>query len=166
MSGNGTKISLEALKALRQKTGAGVMECRRALEAADGRTERAEAILADRAREAAARRASSWTGEGYVASYVHHTGKLGALVELGCRTDFVARTAAFRELADRIAEQIAAVPAEAGGEPLEALLTQAWIRNPDTTLGQLLEEAAMKFGEPVRVRRFVRFSLEDAVEPS
>jgi elongation factor Ts len=161
MSGT-EKVSMEALKELRRRSGAGVMECRRALEQAGGSLDEAERVLAARAAEKAARQSSDWTGEGFVGSYVHHTGTLGALVELGCRTDFVARTAEFRALGRWLAEQVAA---GSGGDgtgglsPVDALLAQAWIREPGKTVGELVREASLKFGEPIRVRRFVRFSL-------
>lgn len=180
MSGNG-RVSMEAIKELRQRSGAGVLACRRALEEAGGNLGDAERLLARRAQEESARRAAQWTGEGYVASYIHHTGKLGALVELGCETDFVARTDEFRTLARQLAEQVAAMPvAPVGSEGPEGedtaseparpagakpsgtaaeLMAQPWVRDPGRTVGELVQEAGARLGEAIRVRRIARLDL-------
>ncbi|MEJ2679282.1 MAG: elongation factor Ts [Gemmatimonadota bacterium] len=180
MTGNG-QVSMTAVKELRRLSGAGVLACRRALEGSGGDVEAAARLLARRARQETARRAARWTGEGYVAGYLHHTGKLGALVEVGCETDFVARTEEFRTLARQLAEQVAAVPLAGIGAPFKAatdtgeawpsrssasseaalLLAQPWVRDPGMTVGQLVEEAALKLGEAIKVRRFARLDLAE-----
>ncbi len=165
MNGNG-QVGMESLKELRRRSGAGVLACRRALEASAGDLEAAVQLLARRAREESARRAARWTGEGYVASYVHHTGRLAAMVEVGCETDFVARTEEFRAFARQLAEQVAATPSEwtAGASSDSAaagLLAQPWIRDPGVTVGQRVQEAASKFGEAIKVRRFARLDLSE-----
>jgi elongation factor Ts len=168
MSSN-QKVSMQALKELRQRSGAGVLACRRALEQSGGDPEAALEVLARNAREEAARRAERWTGEGYVGVYVHHTGRLGAMVELGCETDFVARTEEFRTLARQLAEQVAALPQGGGGTADTsntptgvALLAQPWIREPATTIGQLVQAASARFCEAISVRQIARFDLNDA----
>jgi elongation factor Ts len=174
--------NVEQLKALRRRTEAAVGHCREALEAAGGDVERAVAYLREQAAAEAARRAEREVGEGVVGTYVHHTGKLAALVELNCETDFVARTDAFQRLAKQLAEQVAAaapqyvdraaVPAalveQVDAGKLDAwyrevvLLEQAWIREPDRTIGDLINEIAARLGERVRVRRFVRLRVGEA----
>lgn len=150
-------ITLPELKELREKTGAGVMQCRQALEATEGDMERAEALLRERARREAETRADRAAGEGLVVSYIHHTGRMGALVEVNCETDFVARTEDFRALARMVAEHVAG----AAPESTDALLAQPWIREPDRTVGDLVKETAGRLGEAVRVRRFARFETTE-----
>lgn len=150
-------ITLPELKELRERTGAGVLHCRKALEASEGDMERAEALLLEQARKDAEKRAERAAGEGLVVSYIHHTGRLGALVEVNCETDFVARTEDFRELARVVAEQVAG----AAPESTEALLAQPWIRDAGRTVGDLVKETAGRLGEAVRVRRFARFETAE-----
>jgi elongation factor Ts len=151
------QITLQELKELRRRTAAGVLECRQALESAGGDMERAEALLREKARREAEKRAERATGEGLVVSYIHHTGRLGALVEVACETDFVARTDDFGDLARLLAEQVAgAAPADP-----EALLEQPWIREPGRTIGEIVKETSGRLGEAVRVRRFARFETAE-----
>lgn len=157
MGSNG-QVSMEAIRELRRRSGAGVLACRRALEEAGGDVNEAARVLVRREHEASARRAAQWTGEGYVASYVHHTGRLAALVEVGCETDFVARTEEFRTFAHRLAEHVAGAPASSN---VAELLAQPWVRDPGTTVGQLVRDAAGRFGEAINVRRFVRLDLAE-----
>jgi elongation factor Ts len=101
-------VTTELIKALRARTGAGVMDCRRALEETGGDLERAADLLRARGLAAAAKRAGRETSQGVVEAYVHAGGRLGALVEVNCETDFVARTDEFRTLARELAMQVAA----------------------------------------------------------
>ena len=106
-------ITVQQLKELRQRTGAGMLDCRQALEQAEGNMEQAIEYLRKQAAAEAAKRAARLTGEGQVGSYIHHDAKVGALVEVNCETDFVARTEDFRALVRYVAEQVAATPADA-----------------------------------------------------
>src|SRR4029453_11886134 len=106
-------ITVQQLKELRQRTGAGMLDCRQALEQAEGNMEQAVELLRKQAAAEAAKRAARLTGEGQIGSYIHHDAKVGALVELNCETDFVARTEDFRSLVRYVAEQVAAT--RAGG---------------------------------------------------
>jgi elongation factor Ts len=151
------QITLQELKELRRRTAAGVLECRQALESTGGDMDRAEAVLREKARREAEKRAGRATGEGLVVSYIHHTGRLGALVEVDCETDFVARTEDFRELARLVVEQVAG----AAPESPEALLEQPWIREPGRTIGEIVKETSGRLGEAVRVRRFARFETAE-----
>jgi len=101
-------VTTEMVKALRARTGAGVMDCRRALEEADGDFDRAAQILRTKGLAAAAKRAGRVATEGIIEAYVHPGSRLGALVELNCETDFVARTEEFKQLARELAMQVAA----------------------------------------------------------
>ena len=105
-------ITAGAVKQLRDQTGAGFMDCKRALEETDGDVERAIALLRERGVAAAARKADRAANEGLVASYIHMGGKVGAMVEVNCETDFVARTDQFQKLVRDIAMQVVALHAE------------------------------------------------------
>ena len=153
-------------------TSAGVMDCKRALEASDGDIKKAIAYLGEQGIAAAAKRSDRETGQGLVESYVHLGGRVGVLVEVNCETDFVARTEDFKKLAHDIAVQIAGLPwtlvvsedqlpadhvAVAGQEAV--LLKQASIRDGSKTIQQMITEAVAKTGENIQVRRFARFEL-------
>ena len=162
-------VTTDQIKQLRELTGAGVMDCKRALEEANGDVDEAKKVLQRMGIERVDKRAGREASQGVVEAYVHQ-GRVGALVELNCETDFVARTDDFRNLAREIAMQIASmnpryvskdeVPADADGDAKElALLEQAYIRDASRTIGQLVTEVSAKTGEKVAVRRFARFEL-------
>lgn len=163
-------VTTEDVKRLRGETGAGVMDAKRALEEADGDFEAAREILREKGIAAAAKRSDRTTDQGLVESYIHGEGRIGALVEINCETDFVARTEGFRQLARDIAMQVAAmgplaltpedVPADAPGAAKDnALLTQAFIKDNSRTIGDLVQETIAQTGENVRISRFSRFEL-------
>ena len=156
-----SSITVQQLKELRQLTGAGMLDCRQALEQANGNIERAAKLVRRQAAAEAAKRAARITGQGQVGSYIHHDAKVGALVEVNCETDFVARTEDFRTLVRYVAEQVAATPADEL-ETETSLLAQPWIRDPSRTIGDLVNETSARTGENVRVRRFARFRIADA----
>ncbi len=159
------------IKALREETGAGVMDAKRALEEAGGDPAKAKAILREKGIAAAAKRAERETSNGVVESYIHAGGRIGVLVEVNCETDFVANTPDFRELARNVAMQIAAMnpqvvsaddPARAeieGSDEEVCLMSQPFIRDGSKTIANLIQDTIAKTGENVRVRRFVRFEL-------
>ena len=164
-------ITTEQIKALREETGAGVMDAKRALEAANGDAAKAKAILREQGMAAAAKRSERETSNGVVESYIHGGGRVGVLVEVNCETDFVANTEDFRGLAKNIAMQIAAMsPAlvskddperekHEGSDEEVCLLSQPFIRDSSRTIEQLVQDAVAKTGENIRVRRFTRFEL-------
>jgi len=163
-------FSSEDVKKLRDLTGAGMLDCKNALEAADGDFENAKEVLRQKGFEAAAKRAERSTAEGVIHSYIHHNRRLGALVELNCESDFVARTDDFRKLAQQIALQVAAanplyisadeIAVGAEGDPKElCLLAQPFVQDESRTIQDLLSEVISKTGENIRVRRFARFEL-------
>ena len=165
------EVTAGMVKDLRQKTGAGIMDCKRALEEAAGDGERAEEVLREKGLSGAARMAGRETRDGLVEAYIHTGGRLGALVELNCETDFVARTTELKELAHNLAMQVAAMPTTAyidGSEvndeesrPIEevCLLEQPYIKDPSRIVRDVVQETIAKLGENVRVRRFSRFAL-------
>ncbi len=151
-------------------TGAGIMDSKRALEEADGDVEAAQKLLREKGIASAAKKASRDTNEGLVESYVHSGGRVGAMVELNCETDFVARTDDMKSLAHDVAMQVAAmspkymdedaIPEDEEASPQEVcLLSQPFIRDNGLTVQDIVNETIAKVGENVRVRRFSRFSL-------
>ncbi len=163
-------ITTAEIKALRDLTGAGIMDSKRALEDADGDMDKAQEILREKGIASAAKKSDRQTDQGLVESYIHSGGRIGAMVEANCETDFVARTEDFKALAHDIAMQVAAMnpkyvdeSAISEGEevdPSEAcLLQQPFIKDPSMTIDELIRETVGKVGENIRIRRFSRYSL-------
>ena len=200
----GSQMSVDAklVKTLRERTGAGMMDCKKALVEANGDLDLDVAV--DHLRKAgiakAEKKSSRVANEGIIFSYIHPGSKLGVLVELGCETDFVAKTEGFNDLAASIAMQIAASnplavdesgisqdildkekeifmdQAKSSGKPENViekivegklnkfiedncLVHQSFVKNPDMTISQLVQEAVAKLGENITINRFVRFAL-------
>jgi elongation factor Ts len=188
------------VKALREKSGAGIMDCKEALAACDGDMEKAVDFLRKKGLATAAKRAGRATSEGTIQSYIHLGGKLGVMVEVNCETDFVAKTEAFIEFAKNLAMHVAAtnpvaisqedVPeavlnrekeiyraqALETGKPEKmidkiiegkiskfykenCLMNQAYVRDPDKTISDYLNEVVAKTGEKITVKRFARFQV-------
>ncbi len=151
------------VKELRESTGGGIMECKRALVESGGDMEKAAAIIRAGGIAKAARRSDRATKQGVIDAYIHPGRPLGALIELGCETDFVARTEEFRILAHEIAMHVAAMgPERIDGNndgDGEALLDQAYVRDPGRTIRELIQETIARTGENVRVTRFSRFEV-------
>lgn len=163
-------VTADDVKRLRAETGAGVMDSKRALEEADGDFEGARRLLRERGVALAAKRSERSTGQGLVEAYIHGDGRIGALVEVNCETDFVARTDTFKQLAKDVAMQVAAmnplgvteedVPEDVEGDRSQhALLEQPFIKDASQTIGELLREAVAQTGENIRVANFARFEL-------
>ncbi len=194
------EISASLVKELRERTGAGMMDCKKALVETGGDLEQAIDALRKRGLAAAAKKAGRQTSEGAVGSYIHAGGKIGVLVEVNCETDFVARNQEFQQLVTDLAMHIAAasprflrredVPAEvldhereifrgqvaAEGKPAHivdkivdgklgkffgenCLLEQAFVKDPDLTVSQLVTEKVSKLGENIQIRRYQRYRL-------
>ncbi len=163
-------VTVEQIRDLRNQTGAGVMDCKQALEASDGDLEKAAEALRAKGFAQAARRADRATNQGLVEAYVHTGGRVAAMVELGCESDFVARTPEFRGLAHDIAMQVAAMaPAYLDSADIEegderppaqvSLLRQPFIKDNSSSVAEIVQELAAKMGENVRVLRFSRLAL-------
>lgn len=198
-------VTTEMIKDLRARTGAGILECKKVLEETGGDIEQAIQLLRERGLAKAAKKTHRQALQGVVTSYIHTGNQIGAMVELNCETDFVARTEEFQQLAYDIAMQVAAtspryisredVPAEVieqekrilaeqarqEGKPehvierivegrLEkffsevVLLEQPFIKDQETTVGDLIKQYIAKFGENVVVRRFCRFAVGEVEE--
>lgn len=172
MNNNKNQITMEQIKQLREKTGAGVMDARKALLEAlsssklqapsnsAGRQnsnlmEIAEEIIKQKGIIKAESKQERETSQGLVYAYMHHNGKNGAMVKLLCETDFVARTDDFKNLAKELAMQVASM------EPknLEDFVKQEYIRDSKLTIDQLIKQTAGKVGENIRLVDFVRMSL-------
>ncbi len=164
------EVSLDLVKQLRTKTGAGILDCRRALDDSKGDMQAAEKLLRERGFAKADTRTGRETRQGLVDSYIHPGNRVGAIVEINCETDFVARTEEFRQLAHDLAMQVAAmnpafvnkedVPSDEERSPEEAaLMSQAFIKDPSRTIDDMVKAMASKTGENIRVRRFSRFEL-------
>ena len=165
------EITLDQIKELREASGAGVMDCKRALEASDGNVDKAKKYLAEQGLASAAKKAHRETAQGVVEAYIHAGGRIGALVEVNCETDFVARTEEFQALAREIAMQIAAMNPLVVNEDEElpdgadlrgdevVLVKQAYIRDASKTIQDLINETIGKTGENIQVRQFQRFEL-------
>ena len=164
------EISVKMIKELRSQCGAGVMECRNALLEVEGDIEKALQVLKEKGMLKAEKKAERVTAQGLVEAYVHTGGRIGALVEVNCETDFVARTDEFKELAHDLAMQVAALspqyiseeelPEGADVEPRVAcLLQQPFIRDTEKTVHDVIVEVIAKVGENIRVSRFIRFEL-------
>jgi elongation factor Ts len=198
-------VSASLVKELREKTGAGMMDCKKALEEANGDMERASELLREKGLAAAAKKAGRIASEGLVESYIHANGRIGVLVEVNCETDFVAKTDEFKGFVKDIAMQIAAanpgyvtreeVPTDElekekeilknqalnEGKPANivekmvegrinkyyqevCLLEQSFIKDPDKTIENILQEKIVKIGENISIRRFARFELGEGLE--
>lgn len=155
-------MNLDLVKKLRELTGAGISECSVVLDEAGGDLEKAKAILSERGKVRAQKRASREACEGIIASYIHTTEKIGVLLELRSESDFVARTEEFKKLASELCLQIAAIqPRELDEGDEEALpfLEQPYIRDEKRLVRDLIAEYSSKFGEKIEVARFSRFEL-------
>jgi len=202
-------VTAGAIKALREKTGAGMMECKAALTEASGSEEKAIEILRKRGLASANKKSGRIAAEGLVDSYIHAGGKIGVLVEVNCETDFVARGEEFRTFVHDLAMHVAAaepryvikdeVPADlldkereialdqAKQDPKNAnkpeavlekivegrinkfyqdvcLMEQLFVKDQNTSIGQLVTAMVAKTGENIKVRRFVRFKMGEGLE--
>jgi elongation factor Ts len=164
------KISIETVKELRNRTSVGIADCNKALLETGGDIDKAIEFLKQRGAAVAETKKDAAATEGLIEAYIHHTRRIGALVELNCETDFVARTPEFRGLAHDLAMQIAAgcpqfisseqMPSEAEADPQTVcLLDQPFIKDPTRTVQEIITETIAKVGENIKVRRFARFEL-------
>lgn len=163
-------ISTQTVKELRLLTGAGVLECKRVLEEVEGDLGKAAELLRERGFAKAESKASRETREGLVDSYIHNGNRVGAIIEVNCESDFVARTDDFQGLVHNLAMQVAAMSPEyvdkediPEGEDDSAeglcLMEQPFIRDPSVTVRELVRDAIAKLGENIRVRHFTRYAL-------
>ena len=164
--------TVQQIRDLREQTGAGILDCKQALEESSGDLDQAVAALREKGFAQAAKRSGRATSEGVIEAYIHTGGRVGALVELGCETDFVARTEEFKDLAHNIAMQVAAMaPAYLDQEEMESedsrppaqvsLLQQPFIKDNSRSVGEMVQDMAVRVGENVKLIRFSRLALEE-----
>jgi elongation factor Ts len=194
------EITADKVKELRDKTNAGMMDCKKALKETNGDLEKAIVYLREKGLAVARKRADRVASEGVIQAYIHTGGKLGVMLEVNCETDFVAKTPEFNEFAKNLAMQVAAAnPLAIGREDIDAevvekekgilmaqaretgkpenvlekmvegrlkkffgevcLLEQAFVKNPDLTIQDYLNEMRAKTGENIIIRRFTRYQL-------
>jgi len=169
------------IKQLRQETGAGVMECKRALEQSEGDLKKAKELLKKRGLEIAAKKSSRTASQGRIVSYIHHNHKIGALVEVNCETDFVAKNEDFAKLCKDVAMHIVAAPPlflkkeEVTKDDIPAkekpedfykrtcLLEQSFIKDDKMTISEYVVSMVAKTGENIVIRRFVRFVVGEDI---
>jgi elongation factor Ts len=147
-------ISVDLIKQLREETGAGIADCRVALEEAGGDLKKAKEVLKQKGLEKAGSKSDREVKAGLVETY-SHGGRVGVLVELLCETDFVAKTDDFKNLAHEITLQVASMKPESVGE----LLEQEYIRDSSQTIDSLIKSVVAKLGENIQVGRFERVAL-------
>jgi len=163
-------ITAQDVARLREDTGAGMLDCKKALEENNGDFDKAKAHLREKGFAAAAKRADRESNEGIITSYIHHNNRYGSLVEVNCESDFVARTDDFINLAQSIAIHIAGanplylsedeIPEGSPDNPKDVvLLLQPFLKDESKTIGDLVTETIAKTGENIRIRRFARFEL-------
>ncbi len=172
-------VSMEQIKELRERTGAGILESKKILEEAGGDMDKAIAMLRDRGLQVAAKKAHREAKDGRIEVYVHYGNRLAAMVEVNCETDFVARNEEFIKLTKDIALHIASNPdvkyitkedvplgeAEAADVSPEeyyeqtVLLEQPFVRNPSETIREMIQNTIAKTGENIVIRRFVRYEV-------
>ena len=196
------EISAKIVMALREKTNAGIMDCKKALKEAEGDLEKAETILRKKGITKAETKGDRQTKEGIISSYIHMAGRIGVLIEVNCETDFVARNEIFQAFVKDISLHIAAsnpkfigreeIPADlitkereiaaeqVKGKPEaivekivqgkidkifaeQCLLEQAFIKNPDITIGDFVKSKIAELGENLVVRRFVRYAVGEDI---
>lgn len=147
-------ITVSDIKKLRELTGAGIADCREALEAAKGDLKKAQDYLKKKGIEKAEKKADRETHQGLVFSYVHG-GKIGVLVSLLCETDFVAKTDEFQTLGKELCLQIASMKPKNVAE----LLKQEYIRDPQITIEEMIKGVIGKLGENIKIGEYGRISL-------
>lgn len=151
---NKKEVTTEAVQALREATGAGVMDCRKALIEANGDIEKAKKVIQEKGLAKVEKRAGRATGAGLVHAYTHN-GRIGVLVDLRAETDFVVRSEPFQKLAHELAMQIAAT----GPADVEALLAEPYIKDESKIVKDIVNEVIAKVGENVSVSQFSRIAV-------
>jgi len=145
-------ISIDQIKQLRQETSVSISECKKALEKAKGDFDKAKEILKKWGRELAGKKSGREAGLGIIESYIHPDKRIGAMIELRCETDFVAKSKDFKELAHELCLQISAMNPEEN-----SLLSQPWIKDETKTIRELIDEYVAKLGENIIAKRFIRY---------
>ena len=149
------EISAKLVQELRQKTGAGMMDCKKALKETDGDIEKAGDWLRQKGIASAGKKSDRIAAEGLVDTYIQPGGQVGVLIEVNCQTDFVARNDAFKALVKSLAKQAATA------DSVESLLAQPYVEDANVTVDEAIKQVIATLGENIQVRRFVNFDLGD-----
>lgn len=149
------KIDAKLIRELRDKTGAPVLRVKKVLEEVEGDTKKATEILKKEGFEKMAKRADRETSQGTVAVYKHHNGKVAAMVELFCETDFVAKNELFMKLADNLAMQVASM----NPKDVKELENQDFIKEPSKKIEELVKEVKTKTGENIKIGQISRLEI-------
>jgi len=147
-------VNVEQIKELRDQTGVSVAECKKALEAAGGDLEKALISLRQASGATALKKASRQLGAGVISTYIHSNNAMGAMLELDCETDFVAKNEGFKQLAQDLAMHVAAF----APQDVTELLTQPFVKDSTQTIADLIKGGIQKFGEKIELVRFERFA--------
>ena len=153
-------VTASLVKELREKTGAGMMDCKKVLTETDGDMEKAIELLRERGIAKAAKKSGRVAAEGLVEGYISEDGKVGSVVEVNAETDFVAKNEEFRNFVMNVAKQVV----EKNPKDVEELLAQESIEVPGKTVNEVLVEKIATIGENMNIRRFARFEAEGLVE--
>jgi len=149
-------VKMEEIKQLREETGAGVMDAKRALEESKGDLKKAKEWIAKKGLARAEKKSAERdAGEGIVFSYIHHDKRSGAMVEVACETDFVARTEDFEKLAKELAMQVTST----NPENIPGFLAEDYLRDPSQKIEDVIKATSGKLGEKIELKRFVRFKV-------
>jgi len=149
-------VNVELIKQLREQTGAGVMDAKRALEETGGDLEKSAKILMDKGLAKIEKRADKSAGEGLVFSYIHSGAKVGSLLMLGCETDFVAKTEEFQKLGKEICMQVATEDYA----DVQALMDAEYLRDAGKKIKDIIGETVAKLGEKIEIRAYTRYSVK------
>jgi len=149
------KKMIELVKQLRKDTGAGVMECKKALEKAKSDIKKAKKILQKQGMIKAKKKSERETNQGYVATYTHANGRVGVMVKILCESDFVAKNAEFQRFARDLCLQVAAM----SPKNVKQLLSQDFIKDAEFTIDELVNSVIAKFGENIKIDKIERFEI-------
>lgn len=150
------KLDMKTIKTLREETGAGVMDAKRALEESDGDLKKAKEWITKKGLARAEKKSAERDAvEGIIYSYIHHDKRSGALVELACETDFVARTDDFENLAKELAMQVTST----NPENIPGFMAEDYLRDPSMTVEELIKATSGKIGEKIELKRFTRYKV-------
>lgn len=155
MSKKSSKISMQDIKKLREETSARILDCKKALQEAEGDYKQAKQVVIEKGLARAEKKQDRETLAGLIACYSHTNGKVGAMVEVECETDFVAQNEEFQSMARNLAMQVTAM----NPETVEALLEQEFIKDPSMTVETYIKTLSGKIGEKIVLSRFERFAL-------
>ena len=148
------EINKEIIQKLRDETGAGIMDCKKALEKTDGDIEKAKEVIKEKGIIIASKKSERKTGAGFLKAYIHND-RVGVLMEIRAETDFAVKSDPFQKLVHELAMQIAAMDPK----DVDELLKQPFVKNESKTVGEIIKEVVAEVGENINVKNFVRYEI-------